>query len=189
MSHRPIAVVVSAVAAALALAAPAAASSGCPNAHTPVAGAASASIKRAVVCLVDHQRADHGLPPLRANTLLDRSAQGWTQAMVANDQFTHGSDFSARITQAGFRWAAAGENIASGFETPAQVVAAWMASTGHCQNILDPSFSQIGVGVVSRPVGGVAGGAATWTTDFGLPIGVRPPSRNVAPMRGCPYTV
>jgi uncharacterized protein YkwD len=187
MSHRPIAVV-SAIAAVLVCAAPAAATRGCANAGTPVAGASRASIKLAVVCLVDHERSRHGLPPLQANALLDRSAQGWTQAMVANDFFSHGTNFSARITQAGFRWSQAGENIASGFETPTQVVAAWMASTGHCQNILDPNFSQIGVGVVSRPVAGAASGAATWTTDFALPFGAPLPSRNLAPMRGCPYT-
>jgi uncharacterized protein YkwD len=178
--------------AALALAAPgsalAGAHKGCANAVTPVTAAPSAAIRLAVVCLVDGQRRERGLPPLAASTPLDRSAQAWTQTMVGDREFSHGYNFAARITQAGLRWSQAGENIASGFATPAQVVAAWMASTGHCQNILDPGYSEIGVGVVSRPVAGAASGAATWTTDFALPAGATPPSRNTAPMRGCPYT-
>jgi len=165
------------------------ASQPCEYTTTPVTAATRAEVKSAVVCLIDRQRLEHGLPALASNADLSRSAQNWTQTMVNTGEFSHGADFAARITAAGFKWSSAGENIATGFVTPAKVVAAWMASLGHCQNILNPSFSQVGIGFVSSPVSNYATQAATWTADFALPMGSAPPSRNFAPMNGCPYSL
>ena len=107
--------------------------------------------------------------------------------MVASGQFTHGQNFAGRITAAGFHWSWAGENIATGYPSPAAVMAGWMASPGHCRNILSPSFSAIGIGMVPRPVGGFASGPATWTQDFALPVSKAAPSHRVGPQNGCPY--
>jgi uncharacterized protein YkwD len=107
--------------------------------------------------------------------------------MVANNQFTHGTDFAARITAVGYDWMTAGENIASGFATPNDVVNAWMASPDHCHNILDPQFYNVGTGINVNPVTAVAGGPSTWTQDFGLKMTRRAPSRNWGPANGCPY--
>ena len=109
--------------------------------------------------------------------------------MVASGRFTHGASFAGRITAAGFNWAAAGENIATGFATPHDVVRAWMASTGHCRNILDPTFADVGTGVSPHRVGQLPGAAATWTQDFGLPRGQTPLSSNHRPVNGCPYRI
>jgi len=176
--------------AVAALATPAAAQArGCAHANTSAAAAPRNVIKDTVVCLINEQRRDHGLPALRQNSRLDRSAQGWTNTMVATDQFTHGSDFTARLTAAGFDWSTAGENIATGFATPRQVVDGWMASTGHCQNILNPQFTNVGTGVVARGITSLRSSAATWTQDFGLPMGAHSPSDNFGPADGCPYRV
>lgn len=158
----------------------------CPGARSRAGALSLRAARRAVLCLVNRQRARHGLPALREDSRLDRSAQGWTRTMVSRGQFVHGDAFS-RISAAGFDWSAAGENIATGFPTPAAVVAGWMASRGHCQNILDPGFSAIGIGMVARPVAGFASGPATWTQDFGLPMGRPAPSGNRGPADGCPY--
>lgn len=107
--------------------------------------------------------------------------------MVATGDFSHGADFAARISAAGFRWMAAGENIATGFQTPRAVVRGWMASTGHCENILNPTYRNVGTGISSRPVKGYATGAGTWTQDFALGMHDSPPSGNMSPMDGCPY--
>src|SRR5579884_1633437 len=139
----------------------------CPGADARVGHAPRALLQSAVVCLVNQERYAHHLPPLHASAQLNRSAQGWTNAMVSSDQFTHGANFSARISAAGFVWRAAGENIATGFATPRAVVRAWMGSTGHCENILNPTYRNVGTGVSSRPVRGYASGAGTWTQDFG----------------------
>ena len=138
-----------------------------------------------MVCLINQQRTGHGLPALRANVDLDRSAQRWTHAMVVRHEFTHGSDFGGRISDAGFHWSQAGENIAAGFQTPASVVRGWMASADHCENILDPDYRAVGTGVSAAAA--IRSYRGTWTQDFGLRMGQRPASNNRGPAAGCPY--
>jgi uncharacterized protein YkwD len=176
-------------AAAAAVLAPATATAAprCPNADRRATTRDAAAMRAAVLCLVNRQRTSRHLPALHANLRLDHSAQGWTNHMVAAGVFSHGSHFAARISAAGYRWMNAGENIATGYPTPRAVVAAWMASTGHCHNILDPQFRDLGIGVLARPVRGYASGPATWTEDFGLQQGQRAPSHNFGPADGCPY--
>jgi uncharacterized protein YkwD len=77
--------------------------------------------------------------------------------MGAKNFFSHtgsnGSTFTQRITNAGY-------------STPAAVVDGWMASTGHCNNIMNPNFKHLGVGY------SYASGATYrhyWTQDFGRP--------------------
>jgi uncharacterized protein YkwD len=159
----------------------------CANARTPAIAATNAQLKSAVVCLVNLERGWHHLPRLHASRRLDRSAQRWTNAMVARRAFTHGADFSARITAVGFDWSAAAENIATGYPTPLAVVNGWIHSLGHCQNILSPMYLDVGTGISRHPVRGFASGAATWTQDFGLPVGRHAPSGNFGPASHCPY--
>lgn len=153
----------------------------CANANTPASSARRTALKAAVVCLIDRQRAAHGLPALSEDSRLDRSAQIWTDTMATTKQFDHGEDFAARITAAGYVWSSAGENIATGFATPQQVVSAWMESPGHCRNILDPDYRSVGTGVVDRPIPGFSSAPATWTQDFALPIGAPAPSSDWGP--------
>jgi uncharacterized protein YkwD len=157
----------------------------CAGAHRRIAGTAPTALKAAVVCLINQQRTGRGLPALHANQDLDHSAQGWTTHLVRSHQFTHGADFASRITRAGFHWSAAGENIATGYPTPSAVVRAWMGSTGHCQNILDPSYRAVGTGVSAGAA--VTDAPGTWTQDFALRMGQRPASGNTGPESGCPY--
>jgi uncharacterized protein YkwD len=163
------------------------AASACTGANASVRDTPSQELRNAVVCLINQDRAQHHLPPLQASSDLNRSAQGWTNVMVSTDQFTHGADFATRISAAGYVWRSAGENIATGFPTPRAVVNAWMASTGHCQNILNPTYRNVGTGVSTRPVKGWATGDGTWTQDFGLGMHESAPSGNFGPMEGCPY--
>jgi uncharacterized protein YkwD len=67
--------------------------------------------------------------------------------------------------QAGYRWSGIGENIASGQESVDQVMAGWLASPGHCANIMDRWFTEMGGAFA------VAGGPgrAYWTQVFGTP--------------------
>jgi uncharacterized protein YkwD len=166
---------------------PARAASGCSGAGDPVARTAPQVLRTAVVCLVNQQRALHHLPALSASPLLNRSAQGWTNVMVSSDQFTHGTNFASRISAVGYDWRMAGENIATGYATPRSVVRAWMASTGHCENILNPAYRNIGTGVSPRAVRGFATGSGTWTQDFALGMNASPASNNFGPANGCPY--
>ena len=146
----------------------------CPNITDTPTKAPLATIKDAVVCLVNLERVTDGLPALRQDKRLNRSAQGWSKTMVRTRQFDHGHDFVARIQDAGYwNWYSAGENIATGYPTPASVVWAWMNSIGHCRNLLDPAYISVGVGVVNKPIRPFATGPATWTQDFAVPEGHR----------------
>jgi uncharacterized protein YkwD len=159
----------------------------CSDANTAATSASREAMRNAVVCLINVQRSKHHLPALHVQQDLNRSAQGWTNVMVTTGQFTHGADFAGRISAAGYAWASAGENIATGFLTPQAVVKAWMASPDHCQNILDPGYADVGTGLSNHPLGQY--GAATWTQDFGLWMGHRVPSMDHGPQRGCPYHI
>jgi uncharacterized protein YkwD len=160
---------------------------GCPGANLNVRSGDLAKVRTAVICLVNRERSLRHLPPLRQSGALDRSAEGWARTMVREGTFSHGNSFANRITHAGVSWSDAGENIATGFATPREVVSAWMASAGHCRNILDPNFRLVGVGAVPRPVRGFASGPSTWTEDFALASGQSPASKNWVPANGCPY--
>jgi uncharacterized protein YkwD len=159
----------------------------CANAQAPAASTIPTALRAAVVCLVNQQRVGRGLPQLKENPLLDTSAQLWTDTMVVTQVFSHGTNFSQRLARVGYDWSNAGENIGTGYETPDDVIAAWMASPEHCQNILNPNYADIGVGVNPSPVGTNVADAASWTQDFGLTMTAPYPSANTAPMNGCPY--
>lgn len=87
-------------------------------------------------------------PPLAWNAALGRAALAHSQYMSANRQFSHrernGSMAAQRTEEAGYHWRRVGENIASGQESPEEAVAGWMASPGHCANIMNPAFSEMG---------------------------------------------
>jgi uncharacterized protein YkwD len=163
------------------------ADAGCAGANASVGNTSPAVLRSAVVCLINQQRSLHHLPPLQSSSQLNHSAQDWTNVMVNSDEFTHGANFAGRISAAGYVWRSAGENIATGYSTPRTVVHAWMASAGHCQNILNPTYRNVGTGLSPHPVKGFANGLGTWTQDFALGMHQSAPSGNTAPMDGCPY--
>lgn len=106
-----------------------------------------------VVRLVNEARIQNGLKPLTANWELSRVARYKSQDMVDNRYFSHtsptyGSPFQM-ITAFGLSYRTAGENIAYGQRSPQAVVNGWMNSPGHRANILNASFTQIGVGYVA----------------------------------------
>ncbi len=112
------------------------------------------SFEREVVRLVNEERAKNGLKPLQENWELSRIARYKSQDMVDNRYFSHtspiyGTPFQM-IRAFGLTYRTAGENIAYGQRTPRAVVNAWMNSSGHRANILNPSYTQIGVGYVAN---------------------------------------
>jgi uncharacterized protein YkwD len=146
-------------------------------------------MRNAVVCLINSRRRAHHLPALNADSRLNRAAQGWTDTMVRTGTFAHvvgKSDPGSRVSRTGYTWSALAENIATGYPTPRKVVAGWMASPGHCRNILSPVYREVGTGVNRHPVGGTGSGPATWTQDFGLAAGAQPPSHNGGAANSCP---
>lgn len=107
-----------------------------------------------VIRLVNEIRSQNGLKALTANWELSRVARYKSQDMVDNRYFSHtsptyGSPFQM-IRAFGISFRTAGENIAYGQRTPQAVVNAWMNSSGHRANILNSSYTQIGVGYVAN---------------------------------------
>ncbi len=103
-----------------------------------------------VARLVNEQRAKNGLSPLTLNWELSRVARYKSEDMARNRYFSHtsptyGTPFEM-IRSFGLSYRSAGENIAYGQRTPAAVMDAWMNSSGHRANILNASYTQIGVG-------------------------------------------
>jgi uncharacterized protein YkwD len=95
--------------------------------------------------------------PLAWSPALATASLVHSDDMVANNFFNHtGSDGSSagqRITAAGYSWSTWGENIAAGQSTVNSVVDAWMASAGHCANIMNARMRDIGVACVSGGAG------------------------------------
>ena len=108
------------------------------------------SYEKEVVRLVNIERAKNGLSPLTYNWELSRVARYKSQDMRKNNYFSHtsptyGSPFQM-MKSFGITYKTAGENIARGYKTPEAVVNGWMNSSGHRANILNSTFTQIGVG-------------------------------------------
>ncbi|MCA1645582.1 MAG: CAP domain-containing protein [Chloroflexi bacterium] len=130
-----------------------------------------ASVSR-VLELTNGERQKGGLRTLALSSELNAAAQGYSHVLATTACFEHTCgpvpNFADRIGQAGYRgWTAVAENIAAGYPTPDAVVAVWMSSAGHRDNILSPSYTEIGIGLVS----GIGQFGTYWTQEFGS----RPP--------------
>ena len=99
---------------------------------------------------------------LAENAALRCAARNHSLDMVTRNFFSHtnpdGEGSRERLDQAGYGGFTWGENIAFGQTSPAQVVDGWMRSSGHCANIMNPNFTEIGIG--HDP-------SNQWTQNFG----------------------
>jgi uncharacterized protein YkwD len=100
--------------------------------------------------------------PLSVSPALRCAARLHAKDMQTRNYFSHttpdGVTFDQRITQAGYDWQTIGENIAYGQRSAAEVMNAWMQSPGHCQNVMNPDFKELGVGFYDN---------YRWVQDFG----------------------
>lgn len=152
----------------------------CPGADVvPVASADLAGASDAARCAVNEERTARGLPPLRADDGLDRTAARFAGRLVEETFFSHrapdGEDLGDRLRrlhrQRGGPYAA-GENLGWGEAsagTPGGMVRAWMKSPGHRAVILDRDFTRIGIGVApGSPTGPRRTAAATYVLHAGV---------------------
>jgi uncharacterized protein YkwD len=125
----------------------------------------NAALETEVARLVNVERAATGCDPLTVDSRLRAAARKHSADMAAKNYFSHtsqdGTEFADRITREDYGWSGAGENIAKGQRTPADVMNSWMNSPGHRANILNCGFRDIGVGVAAD-----AQGSLIWTQDF-----------------------
>ena len=119
----------------------------------PTVDAGVTAFEREVIRLVNAERTQRGLQPLRENWELSRVARFKSRDMVDHRYFAHNSPTYGTpfrmIRDFGLSFRTAGENIAYGQRTPQAVVNGWMNSSGHRANILNAAYTQIGVGYVA----------------------------------------
>jgi len=110
-------------------------------------------------------------PPVRWNPALGQAALGHSRDMATQRYFNHkakdGSQVAQRTTRAGYQWGRVGENIAFGQSTPGEAVAGWLDSPGHCANIMNPGFTEMGAayGIAAERRSGLV----YWTQVFAAP--------------------
>jgi uncharacterized YkwD family protein len=123
------------------------------------------SYEQTVVQLINVERQKYGLPALYYDSTISDVARTKSADMAVNNYFSHYSPTygmaSDMLLSFGITWTAWGENIASGQDTPEEVVKSWMNSEGHRANILSSNFGKIGVGYVTS-----ANGTPYWTQMF-----------------------
>ena len=123
------------------------------------------SLQSDILRLTNYQRGKHGCAPVRQDKRLVSAGRAHSAWMSRTGTFSHtgsgGSTFVTRVRAAGYQ-AARSENIAKGYRTGADVVNAWMRSSGHRANILDCTAMAVGVGAAHA-----ADGTPYYTQDFG----------------------
>jgi uncharacterized protein YkwD len=144
------------------------------NPSRPVA--ASPSDEAAFVAAINQVRIDNGLPALTVNVELSNLSRAHSQVMADAGEIFHGDPISAGYSGP---WSKLGENVGVGASVQV-LVDAFVASPGHFANIIDPGFTQIGVGVVWKD-------SALYTTHRFLqlpgaaPAPAAPPATTAAP--------
>ncbi|MGH2898428.1 MAG: CAP domain-containing protein, partial [Solirubrobacteraceae bacterium] len=140
-----------ALALALALPAGAHARTPCPGEQLTPTILNTAQVSGAIFCLTNQIRASYGLPTVTGDSRLDTAALLHSADMSLRSFFDHlnpdGLSPGARAAAQGYTLGV-GENIAMGYPTARTVVLGWMASGGHCRNVLSPARN-LGVGTVT----------------------------------------
>jgi uncharacterized protein YkwD len=99
--------------------------------------------------------------PLAWNDALEKAAAAHSKDMKEHRFFSHvnteGDDAGTRLSNAGYAWKTYGENIGMGYPTEKDVIDGWLHSAGHCRNIMNKTFQEMGV----------AREGDYWTQDFG----------------------
>jgi uncharacterized protein YkwD len=117
------------------------------------------------------ERAFAAAPPLRWNDALAGAARLHAEDMARNDYLSHtgrdGSDPAQRVERAGYPYQATGENIAGGVNlTPENAMAGWLKSPGHCANLMNPAYTEMGAAFAINAQSELG---VYWAQAFGAP--------------------
>lgn len=100
-------------------------------------------------------------PPVAWNKQLELAAYNHTTDMAKNKFFSHqasdGSRGGKRLDRVGYKWKTFGENIGQGYKTEKEMLDGWLSSPGHCKNIMNKAYTEMGV----------ARARTLWTQEFG----------------------
>jgi uncharacterized protein YkwD len=136
-----------------------------------------ARIQSATECLVSAERVRRGLGAVRPAPALRRAGDIQVADMLRHTYFAHerdgGPKLEERLRIAGYDFELAGENLGAGtgqYATPSEVVEQWIASPPHFENIVDPTFTEIGLGISTGfPMNGGSPNGATYALEFAVP--------------------
>ncbi len=125
--------------------------------------------EKTLLDLTNAERAKEKLPPLTANPLLFQAARAHSANMAKKGEMKHvldGKGPEDRLDAVGYDFRKCGENIAwsDGGSLP-EIMKGWMESKAHREHILEPAFTEIGIGVARNDKGDVY-----YTQDFGVPF-------------------
>ncbi|MDP9011350.1 MAG: CAP domain-containing protein [Pseudomonadota bacterium] len=143
-------------------------------------GSDSLLIRRQILDLVNAARANgrscggrafKTAAPLTLNPALSEAAYAHSQDMASHGEFDHrghdGSSPATRVERAGYGgYLLVGENIAAGAMSAADVAQGWLDSAAHCENIMDPRFSETGIAFAVNPS---SAELVYWTQEFAAP--------------------
>lgn len=120
--------------------------------------------------LLNAERQKIGAPPLRISSQLAQAAQRHADDMANNNFLSHegsdGSTMESRIQETGYAFSAIAENVAGGQPTPESVIQTWLNSSGHRRNMLNPEYTEIGIGYATNSSSQYT---HYWTQVFGTP--------------------
>lgn len=111
-----------------------------------------------LIDMVNKERIDKGLEPLKINDKLIQAAQQKAQDMIKNNYFAHSSPTGTSpwywFDKIGYNYVAAGENLAKDFTDSKYLHQAWMNSPSHRDNILNDKYQEIGIAVIEGKING-----------------------------------
>jgi uncharacterized protein YkwD len=151
----------------------------CGPVNSEVSGLSQATMESSITCLINDQRTSHGLAQVTSNGDLRQAAMSHSHEMVNQSYFEHtspsGVTFMDRIESTGYmngaRTWTVGENLVWGtgpLSTPQALVTAWMNSPPHRENLLRPTFRELGVAaVVGTPVSRSDSSGVTVSSEYG----------------------
>ncbi len=126
-------------------------------------------VRAEMLATVNARREAVGAAPLVLDARLNGAAQKHAEDMLIRSYYNHqspeGLQPRARVTQAGYRPFLVAENIARGHTTVEEAMDAWMQSRGHRGNLLNPAFTEMGVGCAVGT--NAAGSTVLWVQEFG----------------------
>jgi uncharacterized protein YkwD len=130
-----------------------------------------ASFLQDLLSRINQARASASVPPLTRIVPLESAAQGYSATLVGTDptmlsHFLDGDPQTRAVTAGYDPMASVGENLAAGQWSAEEVVNAWLNSTEHRTNMLNPNFTQVGLGLSGGSFGSDTF-VLYWVADFG----------------------
>ncbi len=124
-----------------------------------------------LLTLTNQARQNASLGELHLSYELGQSAQTYAEDLATQNFFSHtgkdGSTLTSRLADSGYRFIAAGENLAAGQQSANSVFQGWMNSPGHRANILQSEFTEVGFGLFDAT--GNSDYGRYWVQNFGKP--------------------